>query len=225
MNSASALWCLLALIAGGVLGWYARSRFATPRASAAADVSGKAASSTDAHQEARRDALTGLPNRRAFDERLAELMSMRDRYGDGFSLVLFDLDNLKQINDSNGHAAGDAVLKEIARVATECRRTSDHVARIGGDEFALLLPKTNVEGAALAAERYRAQISTVRVSTREQDVRPTASVGAAELKPDETNESLFARADSALYAAKKAGRDRVFVHTGERLEQFAVEVK
>ena len=133
-----------------------------------------------------RDPLTGLHNRRFFDEALARATAAAKRYRRDLALVLFDLDGLKAINDTRGHAAGDAALKTLARVLDRSARTADTVCRIGGDEFAVILPETGEDGARVFAERVADCLKTLHVS-----------FGAAALPAD-----LFAAADAALLAAK-----------------------
>jgi diguanylate cyclase (GGDEF)-like protein len=142
------------------------------------------------------DALTGLPNRRAWDARLREALGERD----GVMLAMLDLDHFKDFNDARGHPAGDRLLRETAAAWREQLRASDFLARIGGEEFALLLPMS--EGDALAVvERLREQVP----------YEQTCSAGIVTQQPGESAESLMARADAALYAAKAGGRDRVAV--------------
>jgi diguanylate cyclase (GGDEF)-like protein len=150
------------------------------------------------YAEARRDALTGLPNRRAFDEQLAAELHQRSP-DDDIALALFDVDRFKEVNDSAGHAAGDEVLSTLARILLRNVRTDEHVFRIGGDEFALLV-NNGEAGAVRAAERIR------RAIDRQQRGRPLpqVSAGVASLGvADATKEALLERADAALYAAKE----------------------
>jgi diguanylate cyclase (GGDEF)-like protein len=157
----------------------------------------------------RRDALTGLPNRRAFDEELAREVARAARDGKPLAVVVLDADRFKNVNDTHGHAAGDAVLREIAARAATAVRAGDFVARIGGEEFALLLHATDLAGALELAERVRAAMAASPFSTGGGQLGVTASLGCAVLAPDDTPESLVARADARLYDAKRGGRDRV----------------
>ena len=163
-----------------------------------------------AEAQAVTDALTGLPNRRALDEALRRAVAHAGRSVEPLALVLFDLDHFKAINDTFGHAAGDAVLAAVGRTAAEHLRASDMVARAGGEEFALILPDTGREGALEAAEKLRAAIAAIAVPGVGRGI--SASFGVA-LIPDDAGEAagLFRAADRALYAAKRAGRDRVAV--------------
>lgn len=164
---------------------------------------------------ARTDPLTGLPNRRAFFEAVeVELVRMR-RTGAPASIVLFDLDEFKQVNDRWGHAAGDAVLVELAQVFMSFARASDATARLGGEEFALLLHKTDLDQAAAAADRLREQIAAMRVRCDGSTVDVTASCGVTALHADDAEVSeALKRADRALYRAKSAGRNRTHVDGG-----------
>jgi len=160
-------------------------------------------------EEARIDALTQLPNRRAFDEKIDELKSFVERHGQPFALAIFDVDRFKQINDSVGHAAGDAVLAMLGRIMRECRRGTDHVARFGGEEFVLLVPRCHLDQAELIAERYRQRIEAARLKFDGHDLRVTVSAGIAEFRAEDSKGAFLARADAAMYAAKREGGNRV----------------
>lgn len=152
------------------------------------------------------DQLTQLPNRRVFDDRLASEIERAERYGRPLSLVVFDIDRFKQINDTLGHPAGDQALVELARVALACLRTNDLLCRIGGDEFALLLPETDVQGGYTVAAR----LCSVMASHAIDGVGTvTISLGVGGLHPTDSPEDLLSRADQALYDAKLAGRNAV----------------
>ena len=160
--------------------------------------------------EARRDAVTGLGNRRAFDERLAEAMAATAAGSGGTALLLLDLDNFKSVNDSRGHAAGDVALREAARVLTRSIRPEDAVFRLGGDEFAVVLA-----GRRAAATRVGERIRRGLRDHRRADL-PTVSGGVAVAPADASTPGELARkADGALYAAKAAGKDRVLVYAGD----------
>src|SRR4051812_7510633 len=160
------------------------------------------------------DALTGLPNRREFNERLEERMGAWNRRRDVFSLLLLDVDHFKKLNDKYGHLAGDQVLATIGRALRGAIRREDAVARYGGEEFAILLPTTTLEQAAQAAQKVREAVARVAVDRNNQQLAVTVSGGLATIEPNERVESLIQRADSALYAAKAAGRNCAFVHNG-----------
>jgi diguanylate cyclase (GGDEF)-like protein len=159
-------------------------------------------------EASRRDGLTGLPNRRAFDEELAREVARAGRTGGPLAVVVLDVDRFKAVNDRHGHAAGDAVLREVAARAAAAARRGDLAARIGGEEFALILPSADLAGAAELAERIRAAIAGSPVHAGEP-LAVTASLGCAALAPGEAPGALLARADARLYEAKRAGRDRV----------------
>jgi diguanylate cyclase (GGDEF)-like protein len=161
---------------------------------------------------ARTDALTQLLNRRGFEERFELELERARRTGDPLTLLVGDLDRFKELNDRFGHAAGDATLASVAQTLGASARTIDTVARVGGEEFALLLPATDAEGGLEAAERLRLSVSR----TVGEDGAPlTISFGVAQAThDDETPPSLMLAADTALYAAKAAGRNRSVVHDG-----------
>lgn len=164
-----------------------------------------------AEQAARLDSLTQLPNRRAFDEAMTELDRNFQHSGQPYSLVLFDVDFFKLINDQHGHSAGDAVLAMMGRVMRENRRPTDIACRIGGEEFALLLSNCNAICARQFANslRQKVQLATLRYDGVKLSV--TVSGGVAEASRNILNRTLLQRADSALYTAKQSGRNRVCV--------------
>jgi diguanylate cyclase (GGDEF)-like protein len=157
----------------------------------------------------RRDALTALPNRRAFEEDLAREAARAARTAAPLSLVALDVDRFKAVNDERGHAAGDAVLRAVAARAAAAIRAGDLLARVGGEEFAILLPGADLARAAEAAERIRAALAALPVEAAGHAVAITASFGCAALAPGEPPDALLARADARLYEAKRAGRNRV----------------
>ena len=164
----------------------------------------------DETQRARTDQLTGLANRRAFDEAFAKMINETDRFGGSSALVLLDIDLFKLVNDTYGHEAGDKVLIALGAALSEARRTTDFVARLGGEEMALLLPQTDSTGAVEVAERLRQRIAEMRVKTSAGALQITASFGVAIYSARSGNSNgLFERADKALYAAKRGGRNRV----------------
>ncbi len=162
------------------------------------------------------DALTGVANRRHFDEVAGRELDRATRLRDAVSLVVVDADHFKQVNDVHGHAAGDAVLAALARVLRQSAREVDLVARIGGEEFALLLPSTDLGGARATAERVRLAVEQLTVRHEGALLRVTVSAGVAERGPEVAGQGegvarLLARADAALYEAKARGRNRVVV--------------
>lgn len=157
---------------------------------------------------ARRDPLTGLLNRGALEERLAEEIARTDRYGGRLSLLMMDLDDFKDVNDRLGHHAGDVALIAVAREIGREKRLSDVAARFGGEEFVLVLPETDEDRAATIGERLRVRIA----NSHPAGARITISVGVACVPVHATDgASLMEAADRALYAAKHAGKDRVVV--------------
>jgi diguanylate cyclase (GGDEF)-like protein/PAS domain S-box-containing protein len=157
---------------------------------------------------ARTDFLTGLPNRRHFYEIADHELVVAERYSKPLSVVLFDADTFKSVNDRFGHAVGDEVLRQISAAARSSLRAADVVARHGGEELAVLLPHTTGAAALDVAEQLRAAIAAVVVPDERGPVRITVSAGVAELRPGEGLDGVISRADQALYAAKAAGRDR-----------------
>jgi diguanylate cyclase (GGDEF)-like protein len=158
---------------------------------------------------ARTDALTGLPNRRAFDEALDREVARAERAGAPLAVLALDLDRFKAVNDRWGHAAGDAALVAAAARARGALREGDLLARVGGEELAALLPGAGLEAAREAGERVRAAIASAPVQADGASFAVTVSVGVAALAPGERGAALLARADERLYAAKRGGRDRV----------------
>ncbi|ACG71382.1 diguanylate cyclase [Anaeromyxobacter sp. K] len=157
-----------------------------------------------------RDPLTGLPNRRAFEESLRREVARARRGGDRLAVAVLDVDRFKDVNDRHGHAAGDVALAEVARRAAAALRAGDLLARIGGEELAAILPGADVAAAAEVAERVRCAVGKEPVQAGGQAIRVTVSLGCAELAPEDAEGAdLFARADAQLYRAKHAGRDRV----------------
>jgi diguanylate cyclase (GGDEF)-like protein len=156
------------------------------------------------------DALTGIANRRTFDERLAIEVARSNRYGAPLSLVMIDLDHFKELNDRFGHPAGDEVLKRVAVLIDREKRLGDVVARYGGEEFAAILPHTEPRAATIWAERVRQLIAGTEVRSEAGALNVTASFGVAGA-PQEQAESagLVEGADQALYEAKRLGRNRV----------------
>lgn len=124
------------------------------------------------------------------------------------AIAVLDLDHFKQVNDQHGHAVGDCILKMFAEILKAQRRASDFVARFGGEEFVIIFPNTNVAGAMIFLERLRKSVEK-SLCIQDKKLCVTVSIGVAQLNIEDTTESLFKRADSALYEAKEAGRNRV----------------
>lgn len=160
-------------------------------------------------QAARTDELTGTLNRRAFFD-FAELsLANARRHGRPLAMLIVDVDHFKRINDRFGHPIGDRVLRDIAERATSAIRDVDRLARIGGEEFAVLLPETDLEHAIEVAERIRFALQPISLQNGVQ-IKPTVSIGAATLHAeDQSIHELYQRADDALYRAKTGGRDQV----------------
>jgi diguanylate cyclase (GGDEF)-like protein len=162
---------------------------------------------------ARTDALTGLPNRREVLERVTAELERAARTGHPTSLLMFDIDRFKRVNDTHGHATGDCVLRAVAAIARASLRRIDVCGRVGGEEFLVLLPEAGAEDACAAAERLRAAIASHATACLDQTLHITVSVGVVTRAPGEATslDALVQAADLALYAAKDAGRDRVVV--------------
>jgi diguanylate cyclase (GGDEF)-like protein len=164
----------------------------------------------EARQLADLDALTDLHNRRYFHETLARESVRAHRYDRRLALIVFDLDDFKEVNDRIGHLAGDAVLAEAASRMREVVRTADVPCRVGGDEFAVIMPESSLEDAEQLFQRIQTVMSTRAIG---QAGRLHLSAGLAELLPEDDSISLFERADRALYAAKQAGKGRSMAAT------------
>ena len=161
-------------------------------------------------RQANTDGLTELPNRRHFEEALEAEISRAERFGGGLALILADLDDFKQVNDRYGHQAGDDVLRTFASILRETVREIDLPSRYGGEEFAVLLPQTDIEGAHNLAERLRRALASRPMTTEPGSlVAVTASFGVASFPAAATPAALFAAADDALYQAKHAGKNCV----------------
>ncbi|HTP97358.1 MAG TPA: diguanylate cyclase [Burkholderiales bacterium] len=157
-----------------------------------------------------RDGLTGIFNRRCLESELSKEFDRCRRYGSPLSLILFDLDDFKRINDTHGHLAGDEVLRVIAQRVAKNVRSMDIFGRYGGEEFVVILPATDLDGAEAAAEKLRSIVAATPVTFGEQRLAVSASFGIAEAAPDLTSyEALLDRADSALYLCKSKGRNCV----------------
>lgn len=162
-------------------------------------------------QAARSDALTGLNNRRWFDDTFARQVKRCNEDGVPFCLLILDLDYFKRINDTYGHIAGDRTLVAVARVLDSQLRSTDMLARYGGEEFTLGLPNTKLDEAFAIAERLRRAIEFLALPFRSGEPLPhlTVSIGIAQMQAGQTPEAIYAAADAALYRAKDGGRNRV----------------
>jgi len=164
-------------------------------------------------EQARRDALTGLENRRVFEERIGSMVESARRHGHPITLACMDLDHFKQINDTMGHAEGDRVLRRVARLLSTMVRNSDLLVRMGGDEFLLVLPETDLSSAAVLAERLRRGIRDLGIGAGGKKLG--VSIGLAQWQPGLTIEDWLLKADEVLYRAKAQGRGRVCVEAAE----------
>lgn len=156
----------------------------------------------------REDPLTGTLNRRGLEEAYTREAARAERHKTPLCLVLLDLDNFKLLNDTHGHQAGDEVLIEFSRIARGSLRPNDALARIGGEEFVLLLPDTPLAAAASATQRLAATLAQTELCHAEKNIRATFSAGIALRNTEETLRSMLGRADTALYAAKHSGKNR-----------------
>lgn len=155
------------------------------------------------------DPLTGAYNRRYFDERFASEIRDSRATAQPLAMVIFDIDHFKNINDTYGHPMGDLILQQGARLIASTIRASDPLVRFGGEEFVVLLARTGIQGASILAEKIRGAVERYCFGDGVLQIDATVSVGVAELRPDESGETLLKRADEALYSAKQSGRNRV----------------
>ena len=160
------------------------------------------------------DGLTQVHNKRSFENQIEREVARSQRYKRPLSLVLFDIDHFKKINDTHGHLAGDAVLRQLASLITGNVRREDIVARVGGEEFALLLPEIGLEGGKMVAEKLRAIVARTPCKFEQETIEITSSFGVVELDLElpaspTSHTDLYKAADLRLYAAKHAGRNRV----------------
>lgn len=162
-------------------------------------------------KKAMHDALTGLPNRESYQQRIEQETHRIERYGGSLSLMMCDIDLFKRINDNYGHLAGDKVLKIIARSLQSNLRDSDFIARFGGEEFVVLMPETSAEEAKFVADKLRKKIEESPFNFKKEPVQITISFGISEFSQGESLEEVFQRADKALYKAKENGRNQVML--------------
>lgn len=155
------------------------------------------------------DSLTGLYNRSKLDAILSDQLARFKRTQRAFTLLMMDIDHFKTLNDTYGHITGDEILAAVARILVQSIRSIDYAARYGGDEFIIILVETSSDLALKTAERIRSQVENMRYSSHESTIAVTVSIGIVQCQPDDTTPTAaFARADSALYKAKHAGRNR-----------------
>lgn len=166
-----------------------------------------------AELQARTDVLTGLNNRRAFFENAGMIDAQSRRYKHVYVVAMIDIDHFKLVNDTWGHEAGDSALQTVGRIISGMLRESDIIARIGGEEFAVILPETSAEDGAALAERLRMAIEGTIFPTSNSEIKITISVGIASLDDlGDSLEKVVANSDAAMYLAKKAGRNRIEIH-------------
>jgi len=190
---------VLVIVAGGAVGYWLTSRMA----------SRIERSESELQVLATTDPLTGIPNRRTVLHRLEEELARTERTTGVLGVIELDIDHFKRVNDTYGHPAGDAVLREVAGRITSALREYDVAGRIGGEEFLVVAPEMDADSLAALAERLRASTKGAPIAHGTDRIVVTTSVGATLSRPNDTPETLFARADEALYAAKAAGRNRV----------------
>jgi diguanylate cyclase (GGDEF)-like protein len=184
-------------------------------------LSQQAAEIVNSHRAARTDPLTQVANRRVFDEELAKNLSHPRSYDQSVGVILLDVDHFKRLNDQHGHLAGDTVLKQLAHLLQESVPEGHLLARLGGEEFAVLAPAMGLAECCQAAEALRQAVERAIFSHNDVWLRMTLSCGTAMATPRESADSLLARCDQSLYAAKSAGRNAVFFHDGYRCDRYA----
>lgn len=156
------------------------------------------------------DELTGLSNRRCFDNTLEKEFLRALRYNNKLTLVMFDIDHFKTVNDTYGHPCGDYILKEVANAALQTFRKTDTVFRFGGEEFVVILTETDIKQSEIPLERFRKTIETLDLTYQNQQINITVSIGACQLDQSiGKKEEFLQKADNALYDAKNSGRNKV----------------
>ena len=175
--------------------------------------------------EARTDMLTGLANRRAFQEQSAQCLSNYRQTDQIFSLIMVDIDRFKQVNDVHGHPFGDEVLRGLGEILLDHFRGRDVITRYGGEEFAVLMPATGIGEARRAAEAVREIVEKARFEYSGKSLGVTISLGVAEILSEEGMPDLLKRADQSLYSAKHSGRNRVYWHDGTLSHPLRVKPK
>ncbi|NJO37497.1 MAG: GGDEF domain-containing protein [Rhizobiales bacterium] len=177
-----------------------------------------------ARQQAMTDSLTGIANRRCFDDSLAKMTAKATEENEPLCLLFGDIDHFKEFNDTHGHRVGDQVLKQVALTLTQCIKGRDVAARYGGEEFAVILPQTDLTGAESVSEQIRQSIAKkkIRLKSSGQTLGAiTMSIGASEYVPGESQSALIERADQGLYRAKREGRNRTVVQPPDKKQSAA----
>lgn len=165
--------------------------------------------SQEVEYESRHDALTGLYNRKAYEDKITETIYNLERYNVPASMIICDIDFFKKINDNFGHKVGDLALKKLAELLKERLRKYDFIYRYGGEEFVIILPHTDINGALIAGEGVRSYIDKSVFSYKDQKIPLTISAGISSFKKGDDGSTVFEKADKALYLAKKSGRNKV----------------
>jgi len=188
-----------------------RDELAQAHAALAIESAERHARADELYQQSREDGLTGLPNRRDFSERMAEECRRAHRFDEALCIAMVDIDHFKRVNDTHGHAAGDQVLIEVARRLRCAVRSGDVVARLGGEEFSVLMPHATSNDAAILCDRLREAVaeSPIVINAKSLTADVTISVGFTLYAPPDSADAALSRADARLYAAKSAGRNCV----------------
>ncbi len=158
------------------------------------------------------DELTGLSNRRCFDSTFEKEFLRAQRYNNKLTLVMFDIDHFKNVNDTYGHQCGDYILKQVSNAALQTFRKTDTIFRFGGEEFVVILTETDIEQSIIPLERFRKTIETLNLNYTGQQINITVSIGACQLTPEiSTSEEFLHKTDDALYQAKNSGRNKTIL--------------
>ena len=165
------------------------------------------------NKEAMFDVLTKIPNRLAYEKKVIKEIARCKRYSSSLSMAVWDIDLFKKVNDTYGHKVGDKILMAVAQIFEERKRESDFVARYGGEEFVMFLPETSEEEALVLADAVRQKIASYRFNDEETMIKVTVSCGISHFITDDTHETMFNRADKALYSAKDQGRNQCVIHS------------
>jgi len=174
------------------------------------DISARKELEAELFHQASTDPLTGISNRRYFITRSEQELRRARRFARPLAVMMLDIDHFKKVNDTYGHAGGDTVLQAVVQIALSCLRNTDAMGRLGGEEFAIVMPETELRAATEVADRLRQTIASQNITLNHQTLRCTVSIGVAALQPHDSDiDALLHRADQALYIAKQDGRNRV----------------